>query len=347
MAGFSLVLAVLVVALIWYARDSWTARSTNEAAPIVLQLPTRPQSRDAEQIAHAAPAVSSRSSDTNAIGNPEAPGAMPPSTRIEERSDVRWAGKASVLNALERFHDAKLAFENDPTNTERLESALTLAKTNGWWTEVRGLLARRVIEVPNDATTHLQLGAVLLRLSSAPEAILTLKRALELDPNIAEAWYNLAIAEQTCGHLTAAREAWDETLRRMPQNPDAWTHRGEIELDQQEWSAAEADFRTALRLEPDQLDVSMNLALALHRLDRLAEARELLERRLASEPENVRLLNRLAEIAADQALDDGSQRSAHLEAAREYCRRSLAASANQPELAELRERIEQTARDLH
>lgn len=346
-AGFSLVLGALTVALAWYARDTWLMRAPDATEPLVLQLPRASATPTLENPPVAPTNTVTPDLASFAEGGGDASKDLsqePTSARIEARSNVRWAGQASVLSALERFHAAKLAFESDPTQSERFENALSLARHNGWWTEVRGILARRINAVPDDAAAQRQLGAVFLRLSSAPEAVLALKRAIELDPDDAEAWYNLAIAEQTCRHLTTAREAWDETLRRMPNQPDALAHRGEVELDQHDWAAAEADLRAVLRAEPDQLDVAMNLALAIQQQDRLAEARALLEERLARWPEHVPLLNRLAALAADQALDEGPQRDVHLNAAREFCRRSLAAASNQPEMAKLQERIEQTAR---
>lgn len=338
LVSFLVVLLALGAALLWNVRDGWSTPKIPARTPTPLTS-TPPALESQPPRPPAAPPPAAASEPAPLAPEHALPAPRDSTQRIEERTPVRWAGRVTIAAALQQYRAAKLAFEAEPFDADRFEAALALAKSNGWWTEVRGLLARRLAAAPDDVRLHNQLGAVMLRLRSPIEAAVALKRAVELDPGAADAWYNLAIAEQSAGHLAAARGAWDEVIRRMPANPDALAHRAEIALDLRDWAAAERDLREALRLEPDQLDATLNLARALHAQERLAEARTLLEALLPGAPENVLLLNRLAQIAADQAFERTPDRAAHLHAARDYCRRSLARAANQPELTELLQRI--------
>jgi Flp pilus assembly protein TadD len=63
---------------------------------------------------------------------------------------------------------------------------------------------------------------------------------------------------------------------------------------------AEATYRRAFALKPDDTGVLNNLALALKDAERFDEASELLQRSLALEPNNVKTLTYLALLRLDQ-----------------------------------------------
>ncbi len=53
------------------------------------------------------------------------------------------------------------------------------------------------------------------------EALKLLEKALEVDPNNADYWYNLGGVSYTIGNFEKAREAWTKTLLLDPDNQEA------------------------------------------------------------------------------------------------------------------------------
>ncbi|MEJ1958421.1 MAG: tetratricopeptide repeat protein [Nitrosomonadales bacterium] len=62
---------------------------------------------------------------------------------------------------------------------------------------------RRAIE-PDSASSHFDLGIVLMESEKSYEAVVSFRRALEIDPGYAEALTNLGIAMKKLGQLNDA-----------------------------------------------------------------------------------------------------------------------------------------------
>jgi predicted Zn-dependent protease len=117
---------------------------------------------------------------------------------------------------------------------------------------------------PDSAPVQLELGRTLSIQGRDTEALAALKRAVELAPNLAEAWRELATLYARNGDPDACDSAYAQFTRLAP---------------------------------PEQHLGEAHAALAAHRLD-AAEA--VLQRRLAQQPEDPEALRMLAEIAAER-----------------------------------------------
>jgi Flp pilus assembly protein TadD len=51
-----------------------------------------------------------------------------------------------------------------------------------------------------------------LRMGKNAEAIIHLKKVLDDDPNDADVWYNLGVAQSRRGDAASARSAWEKAL---------------------------------------------------------------------------------------------------------------------------------------
>jgi tetratricopeptide (TPR) repeat protein len=100
------------------------------------------------------------------------------------------------------------------------------------------------------------------------EAIETLRAALEIKPDGISLWQSLGDVLRQNGDLAEARAAYSESIDLLPA-PDirpAWRlyyARAIVEHRADDWPAAEADFRQALALNPDQPDVLNYLGYSL------------------------------------------------------------------------------------
>ncbi len=112
---------------------------------------------------------------------------------------------------------------------------------------------------PGHAGLHANLG--LARQAAGQDGGDALRRALALDPGLAEAWNGLAAGGQPAGALTAARRA----LVLRPNYPEALGNRGVALLALDRADEAVAALRAALRARPEDAGTLANLALALER----------------------------------------------------------------------------------
>jgi tetratricopeptide (TPR) repeat protein len=104
---------------------------------------------------------------------------------------------------------------------------------------------------PKDARAHYELGKALYARRQRDEAAQHLLRAADLDTTFDEPIYFLGVLFRRQGKLPQARAAFEEALRRNPDNAKANGNLGFIFVDLGHLDAAERHFRTALRINPD------------------------------------------------------------------------------------------------
>ena len=135
---------------------------------------------------------------------------------------------------------------------------------------------------PENWWPHGLRSACLRHLGKKRWALDAAQEAARLGPDVPEVLYELVAAQLGCNQMRAAR-ATEERLGAIA--PDrAFTHQalGLVALASRQWSAAEAHFRRALALDPQDAEVINNLAVALLRqgkhlegLERLRDAARL------------------------------------------------------------------------
>jgi tetratricopeptide (TPR) repeat protein len=274
---------------------------------------------------------------------------------------LRWANDPDARNALALYTQAESTLADHPDHPRALRDLATAAVDLERWEVAAGALAQLVRIDGTRVDTHLDCAAVLMRLGRWMPATDVLEAALETWPDEGRLWYNLAIARQAMRHLGAARRAWDRAAALMPDNPDAYAHRGEVLLDQHLWTLAEADFRRAIAYDQGaagdadadgpglaasarEADVALrlNLALSLEKQGRIDDARDELLPVLATHPNHLALLNRLAQLHAVLCEIRPADATACADALR-YCRQSLDLSPDQPDVTQLRADLAQRA----
>lgn len=155
---------------------------------------------------------------------------------------------------------------------EMLQKAVCLYES-GDSARARPLTARLVEQFPGQAVLWKVHGAVLAALAEHEPALQAKRRAVELDPNDADALANLGNSLQ----------------------------------DADELDEAEACLRRALEIAPGHLNALNNLGMVLFRLFRYQEAREVLERALQLQPEFPAALVNYANVLRDLKLIDEAE----------------------------------------
>ncbi len=166
---------------------------------------------------------------------------------------------------------------------------------------LRELAARE----PNDALIQNSLGAALRSLGDIDGAQIAFARACELAPDLPPAFYNHAIVLFMQDRLDAGLAAMDRVIELAPANEQARVIRSQMLLDQGRIERVTAEYRAALKQQPDSpwawfgLSNLKNLPFAAADVDAMQRA---LDRHRDAGPERTALLFALA-----KALDDNSR----------------------------------------
>jgi len=201
------------------------------------------------------------------------------------------------------------------TRWEQARKDLTQGKAG----EAKAAFEELLKQYPNEADLHLFLGIALLRLRDPQAALLAIKKAIEVDPNHveartllgyvelevrgdvdaalreyrkvvelkpdrAEAYVNLAVAQKRQGELDSAIASLNKALELKPAFAQALTTRGGIYAEHYKWTEARHDFEQALKLNPGDDGALYGLSQALREARDYAGAQQALSRLISRSP---------------------------------------------------------------
>lgn len=137
------------------------------------------------------------------------------------------------------------------------------------------------------------LAVMALQQRDFPRAIDLLRRAIDIDPDVAMAHVNLGVAWMESGHPDKARPAFEQALALDPQEPGAALGLGVSLLALKQWDAAATYLGQALAQDPANVEAHFNRGNAFNELARHEEAIACYDRALALQATHVgALLNR-------------------------------------------------------
>lgn len=152
-----------------------------------------------------------------------------------------------------------------------------LALRAGRYEEAQRLYQHVVAAQPGLADAWLGLAAAYEGRGEAGGAIAAYRRALQLDPDNADAL--AALAELTAaGNPSAQASVLRAALARRPEAPSLHAALGRLLAAEGRWSEARGAFEAAASLAPARAEYAFNLAVALDRLGESARAAALYER---------------------------------------------------------------------
>jgi Flp pilus assembly protein TadD len=136
------------------------------------------------------------------------------------------------------------------------------------------LFKRSIAAKPAWSWPHMGLGNLLARhsVSRRDEAEEQLRKAIELDPNWARPYDNLAILYRLEGRLEEAEEAAGKALEFAPESVAAHNNMANLLISQERYEEAETYYRRAIALDDTQAKPYYNLACLYSLLGRPREA---------------------------------------------------------------------------
>jgi protein O-mannosyl-transferase len=116
-------------------------------------------------------------------------------------------------------------------------------------------------------------------------AISLYTRALELNPESAEASYNRALAYQARGDSTRALADYNRAIELRPRYAEAHNNRGNLYASGGQFETAIRDFTQAIRLRPNYTEALANRGHAFQEIGRCREAVDDYSRAIAAKPD--------------------------------------------------------------
>jgi predicted O-linked N-acetylglucosamine transferase (SPINDLY family) len=168
-------------------------------------------------------------------------------------------------------------------------------------------LIGRAVALREEPRLLVSLALTFDRQSESEEAIATLARALELDPDYPHALNNLANLYDARGEQMRAVGLLERLVKREPDNGIAHYNLGSIMLGLHDFPRAEAELRRATELDPHHINAWNNLANTLIATRRKQEALAMLTQALTFAPDDVNILTNLGILMRDVGRIDEAQ----------------------------------------
>jgi len=134
---------------------------------------------------------------------------------------------------------------------------------------------------------HDKLGRILMEQGRIDEAVVHIRKSIELNPQNPAMHANLGYVLYGRGNLDEARKELDTALRLAPGDARSWLNRASIRLSQGDAAGAEADFTRAATLEAGNARAFAGKGMACFSLQDLACARAAFDRALALDERDV------------------------------------------------------------
>ncbi len=179
-----------------------------------------------------------------------------PSAELDERdADVLCAVSGAArgdVAAIDRLSEAIAVGDAEDVD------ALVHLASGQWNAGAFGIAVknfRRVIELqPELALAHRTIGRALLRAGDPSNALTTLERARELDPDDPETLFGLGLARHQLGQRALAMEAFQGAVRLRPLHADAYLNIGHLLANQGRYGPAAEAYGWVNRIDPARAD---------------------------------------------------------------------------------------------
>ena len=123
-------------------------------------------------------------------------------------------------------------------------------KQCGYWRDSITLFSHSLQVAKDNVLAQTNLASGLLKKGKTAEAIDIYNRAIRLNPNLAESYYNRGNAYADLGQYQKAIADHNQAIRLNPKNADVYNNRGTIYEELGQYQKAIEDYDKAIRLKP-------------------------------------------------------------------------------------------------
>lgn len=177
--------------------------------------------------------------------------------------------------------------------TNELLKSLTNLLSQGKYQQVLNQVSYLLLRFSSSVILYNFSGAANQGLGNTESAIESYKKALSIQPDYVDAYYNMGIAYKAQGKLEEAIKVYKKVLSIRPQYAEAHYNMGNIFKVQGKLEAAIRSYRSALSHKPDYVHAYNNLGTSLREQGRLEEAIEAYTMALSIKPDYADASNNL------------------------------------------------------
>ncbi len=190
-----------------------------------------------------------------------------------------------ALLGIKAARDAHTKNANDNRNPapEQIRSIVSLY-SRGKYHQVLAQIDQIIKLFPNSEIVHNILGVSNAALKQGSSAIKSYKRAIQIKPDYAEAYYNMGNALQVEGDLDAAIESFKQAIEIYPDYTGAYSNMGTALQDKGDLDGAIASYRQAIKVRPSCAISYNNMGTALNAKGNLEEAIESYQKAIEIQP---------------------------------------------------------------
>jgi putative PEP-CTERM system TPR-repeat lipoprotein len=196
--------------------------------------------------------------------------------------------------ALLAAQEADAALPNDPRTIELLGQ---VQLTTGDATLAVGTFTKLVAAKPGSAEPLLRLAGALVVAKDYDRAVDRLREALTINPELFEASRDIVVIYARSGRTDQALLETKAIQRRKPGDARAYLLEGDLWANQQKWREAEAAYRVAQKIAPDDGAVAAKLYAAMMESGKGTQADAAADKWLKGHPKDVLLHGYLGDRA--------------------------------------------------
>ena len=203
-----------------------------------------------------------------------------------------------VTAAIEHF---QAAVRSDPQSHVYQVNLSAALLANDQPQDALSVLEEACAHHPTVPELHVNLADAFVRVSREADAETALRQALKLRPDYTEAAVNLCSLLQAQGNFAEAVELVRPLLADATDDPAAMRFLGMAELKADSLDLAVRHLARAAALEPDRIDILVNLGVAQKRAGQLESAEQTYRDVLKQGHEDAGILNNLGNVLASRA----------------------------------------------
>tara|TARA_B110000259_G_scaffold28100_1_gene29782 strand:+ start:854 stop:2104 length:1251 start_codon:yes stop_codon:yes gene_type:complete len=160
-----------------------------------------------------------------------------------------------------------------------LKTAIT-AHQKGMLEEAEMLYREVLSTEPRQSDANHNLGLILTSKDKMEEALILLKVATKINPNIEQYWMSYTNALIKQNRLEEAETIYKKILTQQPESIKLHFNLGVLLNNLDKLNESEASYRKAIDLKPDFIEAYKNLSIILNKLNRAEEAKEIFNKSL-------------------------------------------------------------------
>ncbi len=152
---------------------------------------------------------------------------------------------------------------------------------------------RKALSVVENKRYLMNLGGSYVKLGRYEEAIAMYKKAIQLNPNSADSYYNLGVALAYTGKHEEAKKQYQMPINKDPHFLDAYTNLGVLLIEMGDYQEALEVLKPAIGMNPDYFPAYYNMAVAYSRMGKPEDIIQLFRAYLQRNPEDYQRVQKL------------------------------------------------------